>query len=60
MKILLLLAMVLLTSCATTDHGAAYDHSAQAPRRARHDYQHSQRWHQQHRRRAPHANVPWN
>ncbi|MGI4762335.1 MAG: hypothetical protein ACRYF0_16615 [Janthinobacterium lividum] len=51
-----LLLATLLTGCATYN----FDHSAQAPRRARHTYHHQQRRHAHERRRAPQPNLPWN
>lgn len=57
MKILLaLLLAALLTGCATYN----FDHSAQAPRRARHAYHHQQRRHAHERRRALPFSLPWN
>ncbi|MDJ0367284.1 hypothetical protein QMK33_19220 [Hymenobacter sp. H14-R3] len=54
--LIFLLLTTLLTGCATT----AFEPSAQAPRRARHYYQHQQRRHAHERRRAPQPFLPWN
>ena len=57
MKTLLTLILAtLLTSCATS----AFEHSATAPRGARHHYRQQQRRHAHERRRAPHLSLPWN
>ena len=46
----------LLTGCATS----AFEHSATAPRGARHHYRQQQRRHAHERRRAPPVYFPWN
>lgn len=57
MKTLLTIFLAsLLTGCASS----AFEHSAQAPRRARHYYHHQQRRHAHERRRAEHVPLPWN
>jgi hypothetical protein len=57
MKMLLTILLAsLLTGCASS----AFEHSAQAPRRARHYYHHQQRRHAHERRRAEHSPLPWN
>ena len=50
-----LLLVALLTGCAS-----AFEHSAQAPRRARHSYHHQQRQHAHERRHTSHSLLLWN